>query len=467
MAFPEEQPESQTPKFLIPTLGNREIDPSSKKTKWGRYLAFAGPGVLVSVGYMDPGNWGTDIAAGSSSHYTLLWAVLLSSLIAMFLQNLCARLGLAGDIDLAQACHLRYSKSGSVVLWVFAQVAIIACDLAEVIGSAVALQLLLGIPLIWGVVITAFDVLLLIGLMQFGFRKLEAVVTVLVLMVSGCFLLEIFKSQPDWGSVIPALFTPKISNLGEAALAVGILGATVMPHNLYLHSALVQTRKVDNLEEALKMNAWDTYLSLVIAFFVNAAILVVAAATFYAHGHRDVNDLGQAQDLLRPLLGGAAATIFAVGLLASGQSSTITGTLAGQVVMKGLLGLKWKPWVQRVVTRGCAIVPAAVAVIIYGGHNTIGLLVASQIVLSMQLPFAVFPLLKFTADPKIMGIHANGLVTRITGGIVGWLIVFLNAYLIWDSLGDFWLIVLGLVGVGFAVFLEKSAHIEKSVSLAA
>ena len=427
---------------------------------------FAGPGVLVSVGYMDPGNWGTDLAAGASYRYELLWVILVSSLIAMFLQNLCARLGIVGKIDLAQACLDHYSKRASTVLWVFAQIAIIACDLAEVIGSAVALQLLLHIPLIIGVFVTAFDVLVLLGLMRFGFRKLEAVVASLVMMISVCFLLEIIYSRPSLTGLASGLLLPKMP-IGSVALAVGILGATVMPHNLYLHSAAVQTRDISDVNHALRMNKWDTYCALGAAFFVNAAILVVAAATFYKSGHHNVDNFAQAQTMLRPLLGSFAATVFAIGLLASGQSSTITGTLAGQVVMKGLLKIEWKPWLTRLVTRSMSIIPAAIVVAIWGSQKTVALLIISQVVLSIQLPFAVFPLLKFTNSESIMGVHKNSKSIRLVGWFVAWAIVGLNMVLIYQQFGFYGVVPATGFGLWFTYFLQTNRSDLTELSQAA
>jgi manganese transport protein len=414
-----------------------------------RFLAFAGPGYMVSVGYMDPGNWATDLAGGSKYGYRLLWVILVSNLMAMLLQTLCARLGLVTGKDLAQACRDYYKRPAAIALWLLCEIAIIACDLAEVIGSAVALNLLFGIPLVWGVVITGADVLLLLGLMHFGFRKLEAVVIALVSTVFICFALNIFLARPEWGAVGVGLVTPSLPDKEALYISLGILGATVMPHNLYLHSSIVQTRAHDRspegLKQAIKFNTIDTVVALGAAFFVNAAILVLAGAVFHQTGTL-VQELNEAHKLLAPALGGVAATAFAVALLASGQSSTITGTLAGQIVMEGFLRIRIKPWLRRMITRGLAIIPALILISASGGKNTVGLLVLSQVVLSMQLSFAIFPLLAFTSSKKRMGDFVNPAWMTVVGYLVCTIIASLNLYLLYQTIGAMWLgVAIGVV----------------------
>lgn len=423
-----------------------------------RLFAFAGPGYLVSVGYMDPGNWGTDIAGGAQFGYALLWVILLSNLMAMLLQTLCVRLGLATGRDLAQACRDYYKKPVSVALWLLCEIAIIACDLAEVIGSAVALNLLFHIPLLWGVLITGLDVLLLLGAMSFGFRKIEAIVITLVFTVGVCFALQTFLAHPAWPAVAAGL-VPTIPNSQAFVIALGILGATVMPHNLYLHSALVQTRASlqtpAGRREAIRFNTIDTLVALSVAFFVNAAILVVASAAFHTTGHTDVAELQEAYKLLAPLLGApVAATAFAVALLASGQSSTITGTLAGQIVMEGFLNIRIQPWLRRIITRSLAIIPAMVLFSISGGKNTVALLVMSQVVLSLQLSFAIFPLMMFTSDRRRMGEFVNPLPLKIAGYAVCLLIAGLNAYYLYTTIGALWLAAAGAGMVAFGVWVR-------------
>jgi manganese transport protein len=424
-----------------------------------RFLAFAGPGYLVSVGYMDPGNWATDLAGGAKFGYALLWVILLSNLMAMFLQTLCVRLGVASGRDLAQACRDRYSKPVAYVLWILCEIAIIACDLAEVVGSAVALNLLFGVPLVWGVVITGFDVLLLLAAMHFGFRKIEAIVLTLVTTVAACFAVEVFLSRPDWGPLATGLFVPTVPNAEAFYIALGILGATVMPHNLYLHTALVQTRDIDTTSAgkrlAIRYNTIDTIVALGAAFFVNAAILVVAAAVFNRAGHFDVSELQEAHRLLAPLLGAPiASTAFAVALLASGQSSTITGTLAGQIVMEGFLKIRIRPWLRRLITRLLAIVPAILLIGVSGGKNTVGLLVFSQVVLSMQLSFAIFPLMSFTSDKKLMGEFANPRGVKIVGYAICTLIASLNLYLLYETLGWGWMALIVAVASAFTLWVR-------------
>ncbi len=425
---------------------------------WRRYLAFVGPGFLVSVGYMDPGNWSTDLSGGSRYGYALLWVVLASSLMAMLLQTLCARLGVATGKDLAEACRDYYPRPVSIILWILCEIAIVACDIAEVIGSAVALNLLLGLPLVAGVLVTGLDVLILLGLSHFGFRKLEAFVIALVATIFVCFALNIWMAQPNWAGVGRGLIIPQLPPGEGLLIAVGILGATVMPHNLYLHSALVKTRDFEpttsGRREAVRYSTWDALLALGGAFFVNAAILVLAAALFFGHG-KPVEELQEAHSLLRPALGGAAATMFAVALLCSGQSSTITGTMAGQVVMEGFLRLRVKPWVRRMATRLLAIVPAVIFVVAQGGRNTIEILNWTQVILSMQLPFAIFPLVFFTSDRRKMGEFASPLWLKIVAVTVGVGITGLNLTLLYQQYGIAVPAAVGLVVAGGGFWVAK------------
>ena len=439
---------------------HRSIAVPQGGANWRRWLAFAGPGFMVAVGYMDPGNWATDLAGGSKYGYSLIWVIFISNLMAILLQTLCARLGLVTGRDLAQSCRDYYKRPAAVALWLLCEIAIVACDLAEVIGSAVALNLIFGLPLLWGVIVTALDVLVLLGLTRFGFRTLEAVVLTLVGTVAGCFVLNIFLCKPDWHAAALGLVRPTLPNTGDAlVVSLGILGATVMPHNLYLHSSVVQTRAYGKdrggLRQAIKYNTLDTVLSLGAAFFVNAAILVLAAAAFHRNGIV-VEELQQAHGLLRPLLGGAAATAFAVALLASGQSSTITGTLAGQIVMEGFLNIRIAPWLRRLITRSLAVIPAILLIQATGGKDTVELLVLSQVVLSVQLSFATFPLVQFTSDPRRMGEFANPLWMKIAGYGVAVFIMALNIYLLAQTaygrygVGGLW--GLGVLALGMILF---------------
>ena len=409
---------------------------------WRKLLAFSGPGYLVAVGYMDPGNWATDLAGGSAFGYTLLSVILLSNLMAILLQSLCAKLGIVTGRDLAQACRDSYPKPVTVFLWLMCEVAICACDLAEVIGSAIALNLLFHIPLVWGVCLTALDVLVVMFLQNKGFRYLEALVITLVLLIGGCFLLEIIFSRPEFAAVFGGLI-PKaeiIQNPAMLFVAIGILGATVMPHNLYLHSSIVQTRKYEQTREgkreAIKFATIDSTTALMFALFINAAILIVSAATFHAHGQNDVAEIQDAYKLLSPTLGvGAASAIFAIALLASGQNSTLTGTLAGQIVMEGFLNIRLRPWLRRLITRGIAIIPAVIVTIIYGESGTAKLLVISQVILSLQLSFAVIPLILFTSDRRKMGEFVNALWIKILAWLVAIVIVLLNVKFLLDFVG--------------------------------
>ncbi|MGH8030802.1 MAG: Nramp family divalent metal transporter [Luteimonas sp.] len=404
-----------------------------------RLLAFAGPGYMVSVGYMDPGNWATDLAGGSKFGYLLLSVILLSNLMAIVLQALAARLGIATGFDLAQACRAHYSRPVNFMLWVACEAAIIACDLAEVIGTAIALNLLFGIPLMVGAVLTALDVFLILMLMRRGFRSLEAFVIALLLIIFGCFAVQMLLSAPVIGDVL-AGFVPQagvITNPEALYIAIGIIGATVMPHNLYLHSSIVQTRAYERTDagrrSALRWAVTDSTIALMLALFVNAAILITAAAVFHTAGRTDVVEIEQAHQLLAPMLGvGIASTLFAVALLASGVNSTVTATLAGQIVMEGFLHLRIAPWARRLVTRGIAIVPVVFVTAIYGEHGTAKLLVLSQVLLSMQLPFAVIPLVRFVSDRRKMGVFVTPAWLGRTAWAIATVIVMLNLKLLFD-----------------------------------
>jgi manganese transport protein len=403
-----------------------------------KLIAFAGPGFLIAVGYMDPGNWATDLAGGSRYNYTLLSVIMLSNLMAVLLQALAIRLGVATGRDLAQACRNHYSRRVSIGLWIFAEIAIGACDLAEVIGSAIALNLLFHIPLIWGVCLTALDVLIILFLQQKGFRFLEALVMSLIALIGICFALEIAFSNPSVAGLFSSFFIPStqiVRDPGMLYIAIGILGATVMPHNLYLHSAIVQTRNYERTSEgkreAIRYSTIDSTVALTIALFVNAAILIVSAATFYRSGHHEIAEIQDAYKLLTPLLGvTGASTVFALALLASGQNSTLTGTLAGQVVMEGFLSIRLRPWLRRLITRGLAIIPAVVVTALWGARGTANLLVLSQVILSMQLSFAVFPLVMFTSDRKKMGEFANPVWLKWLSWVTAIFIAVLNGWLL-------------------------------------
>ena len=423
---------------LAPSLAEvyRTI-PVSGATPWRKMLAFAGPGYLVAVGYMDPGNWATDLAGGALFGYSLLSVVLMSNIMAVLLQGLASKLGIVTGRDLAQACRDHYSRPVGFMLWVICELAIAACDLAEVIGTAIALNLLFGIPLTWGIGITALDVLLVLYLQNKGFRLLEALVITLLCTVGACFAALIWMARPPLAGVMFGFAPPRelLDNPAMLYIAMGILGATVMPHNLYLHSSIVQTRKYEETaagkREAVRFAFLDSTIALSFALFINAAILIVAAASFHTTGNTEVAEIQDAYKLLTPLLGAGASTVFALALLASGQNSTLTGTLAGQIVMEGFLNIRLRPWLRRLITRGIAIVPAAVVAILYGESGTARLLVFSQVILSMQLSFAVFPLVRFTSDPVKMGEFVNArwlkaaayLVASIIAALNGWLLV--------------------------------------------
>jgi manganese transport protein len=409
-------------------------------TFWRKLFAFAGPGYLVAVGYMDPGNWATDLAGGARYGYTLLSVIMVSNLMAILLQALALRLGIATGRDLAQACRDHFSRPTTWVLWFLCEIAIAACDLAEVIGAAIALNLLFGLPLIWGVTLTALDVLIILYLQNRGFRYVEALVVGLILLIAGSFAVELWLAKPDVGSIVGGFLptTEILRNPEMLYIAIGILGATVMPHNLYLHSSIVQTRKyVDTFEskrEAIRFATIDSTFALMSALFINAAILIMAAATFHGTGYEDVADIGDAYKLLSPLLGTTmASTLFAIALLCSGQNATLTGTLAGQIVMEGFINLRLRPWLRRLITRIIAIIPAVIVVYLYGERGSGALLVLSQVILSMQLPFAVFPLVMFTSDRVKMGRFVSPMWVRMLAWFIAIVIAALNVWLLYQT----------------------------------
>src|SRR6201981_3649869 len=403
---------------------------------WRKLIAFSGPGFLVAVGYMDPGNWATDLAGGARFGYSLLCVIMISNLMAIMLQHLCIKLGVATGRDLAQACRDHYPRPRVWFLWILCEIAIAACDLAEVVGSAIGLQLLFGIPLVWGCLITATDVLAVLYLQNKGFRYIEALVITLIATIGGCLTAELIFSKPELTKVLSG-FVPSgqiVTNQGMLYVAMGILGATVMPHNLYLHSSIVQTRKFEQKpvgrREAIRFATIDSTFALMFALFINAAILILSAAAFHWSGHQDVAEIQEAYQLLSPLLGvGVASILFAVALLASGQNSTLTGTLAGQIVMEGFLNIRITPWLRRLITRLIAIVPALLVIGFFGESKTTDLLVATQVVLSMQLRCAVWPLTRFTNEKAKMGEFANRLWMKILGWTVASIIIVLNVKL--------------------------------------
>ncbi len=434
MTFSEQKPS-------LPEV-HRSISIPKTNSFWRKLLAYAGPGYLVSVGYMDPGNWATDIAGGSKFGYKLLSVILLSNLMAILLQSLCVRLGVATGKDLAQACRDYFSPRVSFMLWILCEIAIGACDLAELLGSAIALQLLFGLPLVWGVCIMALDVIVLLLLQSKGFRYIEALVITLVATIAGCFTAEIIFSRPNISGILGG-FIPDhaiVQNPEMLYIAVGILGATVMPHNLYLHSSIVQTRDWEMTSEkrweAIKFGSLDSTIALSLALFINAAILIVSAATFHFSGYHEVAEIQDAYKLLSPLLGvNLASAIFGFALLASGQSSTLTATLAGQIVMEGFLNLRLPSWLRRLSTRLIAIIPALIAIIFFGEQSTSGLLIFSQVILSLQLSFAVIPLIMFTSDRRLMDEFVNPFWLKIFSGAVATIIVCLN---VWLLVQTFW-----------------------------
>lgn len=412
------------------------------KQGWGwfrKFMAFFGPGYLVAVGYMDPGNWATSLAGGAQFGYTLLAVALISNLMAILLQSLCARLGIASGRDLAQACRDSTSRPVSFVLWIMAELAICATDLAEVIGTAIGLYLLFGIPMEIGVVITALDVFLVLGFQRLGFRWVEAFVITLLLVIFACFGIQIWLAQPDVAAVLGG-FIPSaeiVTNPAMLYIALGIIGATVMPHNLYLHSALVQTRAIGqdsaNKREAIKLATIDSTIALMLALFINASILILAAAAFHSTGHTDIVELTDAHRLLTPVLGTAiAAPLFAIALLCCGLNSTVTATLAGQVVMEGFINIRLAPWMRRLITRLIAIVPAIIVTVLYGSEGTAHLLIASQVVLSLQLPFAVVPLVLYTASKKKMGNLAAPVWVSSLAVLIAAILIVLNVKMLWD-----------------------------------
>lgn len=403
-------------------------------------MAFVGPGLMIAVGYMDPGNWATDIAGGAQFGYTLLAVILISNFFAMILQHLSLKLGIAAERDLAQACRDHFNPTTNFILWIFCEIAIAACDLAEVLGTAIALNLLFGIPLSVGVVITIIDVFIILLLQAKGFRWIESIVGGLIFIILGCFIYEIIISKPDIFPILSGLVPQKeiVTNPSMLYIAIGILGATVMPHNLYLHSSIVQTRNyertTDGKREAIKFATIDSTASLFLAFFINAAILIVAAATFHTSGNEDIADIHDAYKMLEPLLGTSLASIaFAVALLASGQNSTLTGTLAGQIVMEGFLNIRLKPWLRRLITRLIAVIPALIVTLLYGEKGTSELLVLSQVILSMQLSFAVVPLVMFTGSKLKMGEFVNKPWLQIIVWIISIIIIGLNIYLLFET----------------------------------
>jgi manganese transport protein len=436
-AFPELTPD---PAHQLPSLPevHATVGISRSPHYWRRLLGFIGPGFLIAVGYMDPGNWATDIAGGSRFGYTLLFVIMASNLMAVLLQSLSLKLGIATEHDLAQLCHQNYGRRVSFMLWLGAEVAIAACDLAEVIGSAIALELLFHIPLFYGVLITGADVLLILLMQRWGLRYVESLVIALIGTIVVLFGVQMFFSRPEYWPALHNLFIPSrsiVTNPDMLFIAIGMLGATVMPHNLYLHSSIVQSRKYERTShgkrEAIRMANIDSALALTVALFVNAAILIVAAAVFNRSGHFEVAAIQDAYKLLSPLVGAAgASTLFAVALLASGQNSSITGTLAGQVVMEGFIHLTISPWLRRLITRSLAIIPTIIVVAVTGEAGTEKLLLISQVILSLQLSFAVIPLVLFTGNRKVMGEFTNGRALQACSWLVAALIAGLNAWFI-------------------------------------
>jgi len=428
-----------TPRVSLPEVHRSVVVPVTASF-WRKLFAFSGPGFLVAVGYMDPGNWATDLAGGARFGYSLLTVIMISNLMAILLQHLCIKLGVATGRDLAQACRDHYPKAVVWFLWILCEIAIAACDLAEVVGSAIGLQLLFGIPLVWGCIITALDVLLVLYLQTRGFRYIEAIVITLIAIIGSCFTLELIFSKPSLAGVALGFVPgPRIlANQDMLYVSIGILGATVMPHNLYLHSSIVQTRKFQHTfegrREAIKFATIDSTVALMLALFINAAILILSAAVFHWSGHQDVAEIQDAYKLLSPLLGvSVASLLFAVALLASGQNSTLTGTLAGQIVMEGFLNIRITPWLRRLITRLIAVVPAVLVIGILGEGKTTELLIASQVCLSMQLGFAVWPLMRFTSERAKMGEFVNPLWIKILGWTAAGLIILLNIKLLLDT----------------------------------
>lgn len=454
---------------------HESVDTTVKKTGWKRIFSFLGPAYLVSVGYMDPGNWATDLAGGSKFGYTLIWVLLMSNLMALLLQGLSARLGIVRGRDLAQVNRETYPKVVNFFLYILAEIAIAACDLAEVLGMAIGIQLLTGLPLVWGVSITVLDTFLLLYLQRLGIRKMEAFIISLVGVIGLSFLIEIFLAKPAVSELITGFVPGKLSD--EALyIAIGIIGATVMPHNLYLHSALVQTRKINRtdagIRQAIKFNRIDTTIALNLAFFVNAAILIVAASVFFKTGNSDVAEIKEAHRLLPQFLGNIAPVLFAVALIASGQSSTVTGTLAGQIIMEGYLSLRINPMLRRLITRLVAIVPALIVIIIYGEDNVDALLILSQVILSLQLGFAIIPLIHFVSDKKTMGNFAIKPLTKIAAWVIASVLVFLNLKMLVNEMGTVYsdgalwqkilLTIGGLICLSLLIYIIVSPLIAKN-----
>jgi len=428
-----------TPQVSLPEVHRSVVVPVTASF-WRKLFAFSGPGFLVAVGYMDPGNWATDLAGGARFGYSLLTVIMISNFMAILLQHLCIKLGVATGRDLAQACRDHYARPTVWFLWILCEIAIAACDLAEVVGSAIGLQLLFGIPLVWGCIITASDVLLVLYLQTKGFRYIEAIVITLIAIIGSCFALELIFSRPSlMGVALGFVPGPRvITNQEMLYVSIGILGATVMPHNLYLHSSIVQTRKFEHTpegkREAIKFATIDSSFALMLALFINAAILILSAAVFHWSGHQEVAEIQDAYRLLSPLLGvGVASVLFAVALLASGQNSTLTGTLAGQIVMEGFLNFRITPWLRRLITRLIAIVPAVIVIGVFGEGKTTELLIASQVCLSMQLGFAVWPLMRFTNERAKMGEFANRTWVKVLGWTITGIIIVLNVKLLLDT----------------------------------
>jgi manganese transport protein len=415
------------------------VDTLNKSGFWKKLFAFLGPAYLVSVGYMDPGNWATDIAGGSQFGYKLLWVLLMSNLMALLLQSLSAKLGLVRGLDLAQASRQAYPRAINFFNWLLAEIAIAACDLAEVIGMAIGLQLLFNLPLLAGVSISVADTILLLVLQRYGMRKMEAFILALVTTIGVAFIAELIFAKPDGIELVKG-FIPSMPNNTALYIAIGIIGATVMPHNLYLHSSLVQTRKIDRslagIKEAIKFNFIDTFIALNMALFVNAAILILAAAAFFTTGHNEVSEIQDAHHLLNDILGSTAPTLFAIALIAAGQSSTLTGTLSGQIVMEGYLNLRIQPWLRRLITRLIAIIPAFLVIYFLGEGATGELLILSQVILSLQLGFAVIPLIHLTSNKKQMGVFANKLWVKILAWLIAGIIVILNAKLVIETISE-------------------------------
>ncbi len=441
---------------------HESVDTTIKKNAWKRIFSFFGPAYLISVGYMDPGNWATDLAGGSKFGYTLIWVLLMSNLMALLLQGLSARLGIVRGIDLAQANRETYPKAINFVLYILAEIAIAACDLAEVLGMAIGIQLLTGLPLIWGVSITILDTFLLLYLQRLGIRKMEAFIITLVAVIGVSFLIEIILAKPNLGELVTG-FIPTTLKDEALYIAIAIIGATIMPHNLYLHSALVQTRKINRtdagIKQAIKLNRIDTTIALNIAFLINASILVIAATVFFKTGNSDVAEIKEAHRLLPTFLGNLAPTLFAVALIAAGQSSTITGTLAGQIIMEGYLSLRINPLLRRLLTRLVAIIPALIVILIYGEKQVDALLIFSQVILSLQLGFAIIPLIHFVSDKKTMSKFAINLSTKITAWLIASVLVFLNLKMLMNRMseifinGNLWQKALLSLGAIICIFI--------------